>query len=209
VRSPGVRPAAFLVSIVVHSVLAYGLLTIRPVERERPWPMAGVLVPGSGYSTDRSTVVFIEEEATATELDRPAPPTLDSTGVLQLHLHAHLPEVPDISEIDDASGTANAAEPTAMEGTDSAVLLTRYVGQIRARIERAWERARSDELMHCRVQISQNADGELIDLQVLDCMLDAATREALIAAIRRASPFPAPPDARLFLPLITLDFGAG
>ena len=153
VRSLGSRSAAFLLSLIGHALLAFGLLTIQPLERARPLPIVGVSVPGSGFLMDRSTVIFIEEEATATKVDRPAPPTLELAGLLPLRVQPLQPELPDISELEDASGTANAAEPTEIEGNDATALLARYVGLIRARIERAWDRPHSNTLVQCRVQI--------------------------------------------------------
>lgn len=112
---------------------------MQPLPRAHRTPTPGLLAPGSGYSTDRATIVFIEERGTAREVDRPAAPSLELTGAVTLRIRPPQTDFPDMSELEDAIGTANAAELAPIEGTDSAALLQRYVGQIRARIDRAWD----------------------------------------------------------------------
>jgi hypothetical protein len=207
VSSSTVRCAALSIAFAGHFLLAWPLLSIQPLSRAQITPMPGLLVPGSGYSTDRATVIFIEERGTAREVDRPAPPSLDLAGTVTLRIPPPTTGFPDTSDLEDATGTANAAEPSPVEGNDSAALLEKYVGQIRARIDRAWELPADQRTESCRVRITQGEDGKVVDLQLAECELDDAARKSLIVAVRRASPLPAPPEARLFLSEVSVDFG--
>jgi hypothetical protein len=73
-----------------------------------------------------------------------------------------------------------------------------YVGQVRARIERAWQVshvATDQAAMPCTVTVNQNAQGEVVDVQIGECALGAADPEAIRRVVRGASPLPAPPAA--------------
>lgn len=205
--SRALRLSAIAASFVGHALVVIPMLHLEPALRHVPEQVAGLLRSGTGFSLDRSVLVFIEEEGSAPEVDRPAPPALDSRGLMHLTLPRFVPTFPELSDIDDADGTANAAEPASIRGDDSAELLRRYLGQMRARIERAWEVSPERPRGQCRVVLSQDVGGEILAYQIAGCSLDASAQEALLAAVRRASPLAPPPDARLFLPQVTLDFG--
>lgn len=202
------RTLALAVSLTGHAWVVSLFASWTPIDRERPPLEPGLLISGDGFSRDRSILVFIEERGTAREVDRPAPPSLELAGTLALRIRRHLTEFPDMSELEDASGTANAAEPAPIDGTDSSALLQRYVGQIQARIDRAWDLPAGQRDGRCSVEITQGPDGQVLDLQLTECDLDDSARQTLVAAVRRASPLPAPPDARLFLSQDKLHFSS-
>jgi hypothetical protein len=93
-----------------------------------------------------------------------------------------------------------------------------YTGQIRARIERAWRRPRSavsavvsddpsgPESFRCRVQIVQDARGNVVEILLIACNGSSVWQQSLMAAIRQASPLPAPPSTSVFSESIALDF---
>ncbi len=92
-------------------------------------------------------------------------------------------------------------------GAENAGLLGRYVAELRARIERAWNRpptARSG--LRCIVNVTQVPGGTVTDVHVGDCNGDAAVRQSIVLAVFRASPLPAPPDPSLFERNLTLVF---
>ncbi|MGQ0836652.1 MAG: cell envelope integrity protein TolA [Gammaproteobacteria bacterium] len=198
-----------LVSLIGHAWIASTFLAIDP-QRDRTHrnSVAGVVVPGSGFSTDRATLVFIEEDGSASQIDRPAPPRIEPDGILALTMRPLSPVIPELSELeDDAEGTVLSAEPTLIAGTDRAALIERYIGQIRARVERAWDQAPGELQPFCRVQVKQDPRGEVLELAATECALQALDRDGLLTAIRRASPLPAPPDTSLFVPEFFLEFG--
>ena len=98
----------------------------------------------------------------------------------------------------------NAPDPPGL-----AALAGRYKGQIRARIERAWQRPRTspgDAMFRCQVEVSQDREGRVAEVTVLDCNGDPRWQLSLVRAIQAASPLPAPPAAQVFSPRLQLTF---
>ena len=86
-----------------------------------------------------------------------------------------------------------------------------YVGQISARIERAWVRPRTaigSPLFECRVRIEQDTDGTVEDVAVEECNGGERWQGSLIAAIKTASPLPAPPNPSVFAHTVRMRFEA-
>ena len=84
-----------------------------------------------------------------------------------------------------------------------------YVGQISARIERAWLKPRTSpgtDRFVCRVQVLQNPSGDVQEITLLGCNGDARWRSSLVRAIQTASPLPAAPDPRVFRKHLALQF---
>jgi hypothetical protein len=84
-----------------------------------------------------------------------------------------------------------------------------YLGQIQARIERAWLRPRSaigDAEFECTAQVRQDRRGEVLEVMLLRCNGEAAWQLSLVNAIERASPLPAPPDPVVFSESIRVSF---
>jgi colicin import membrane protein len=74
-----------------------------------------------------------------------------------------------------------------------------WVGQIGARIQRAWLRPPSARPgIECVVYVSQVPGGEVVNVRVGECNGDQAVRESIESAVYRASPLPPPPDPALF-----------
>lgn len=113
---------------------------------------------------------------------------------------------PMIDGVDDGDDAA----PKIGDQTGLAMLFGRYMGQIKARIERAWEypvhRSRAD--FSCRVRIKQDKRGNVEEVTLQRCSSDPAWQVSLVQAIQQASPLSAPPDEKVFTPLVTLTFDA-
>ena len=93
------------------------------------------------------------------------------------------------------------------QGAENAGLLGRYVGELQARIERAWIRPPSAvHGLHCVVHVSQIPGGTVTNVKIADCNADSAVQQSITLAVYRASPLPAPPDASLFERNLTLIF---
>lgn len=74
-----------------------------------------------------------------------------------------------------------------------------WLGQIAARIQRAWLRPPSAKPgLDCMVYVTQVPGGAVTDVRVGECNGDGAVRESIQAAVLRASPLPPPPDPALF-----------
>lgn len=166
-----------------------------------------------GHSQERSyrgdaalQWVVLEDSASNPLIRQPAlgPPALMSIAVTaQPELPDGVPAAPP--DVRDARGdqTADPASFGAMYG--------RYVGQIRARIDRAWQRPRTAigaSIFQCQAQVDQDSVGRVREVMLVQCNGDARWRLSLVHAIEAASPLPAPPDAAVFARRLLLEFRA-
>ena len=84
-------------------------------------------------------------------------------------------------------------------GAENAGLQARYVTDLRARIERAWNRPPTAKAgIRCVVDVTQVPGGTVTDVKVGECNGDSAVVESIKGAVFRASPLPPPPDPSLF-----------
>lgn len=137
-----------------------------------------------------------------------------------------LVSVSDIADNDDALGVPNAASD-AGDATQRALMFGRYTGQISARIERAWIRPRTPvmdgslvaartsakggtagDIFTCRVQIRQDAEGNVREVLLLNCPGTEDWRHSLVVAIYQSSPLPAPPVPSVFESKLAMTFEA-
>ncbi len=72
-----------------------------------------------------------------------------------------------------------------------------YLGQVRARIARAWQEVSplkpESPVVQCVAVITQGARGDVQNVDFPECTIPAPMRERLAQVIRGASPLPAPP----------------
>jgi colicin import membrane protein len=94
-----------------------------------------------------------------------------------------------------------------LNAVESSPAKAEYLALITARINRAWIRPPSAHAgIKCVVHITQVAGGEITHVSVEGCNGDEAVRQSVQTAAYRASPLPAPADAALFDPNITVTF---
>jgi hypothetical protein len=101
-------------------------------------------------------------------------------------------------------------EPRAEQSARSQ-LYGRYLGQIDARIERAWLRPRTpigSPSFSCTVQVEQDGAGWIKDIMLVRCNGDVRWQQSLVRAIQASSPLPAPPNPRVFKSHLLLIFRA-
>ena len=92
-----------------------------------------------------------------------------------------------------------------------ATLYGRYLGQIHARIDRAWLRPRraiGAPVFRCQVEVRQNRQGVVEDVTLQRCNGTAHWQRSLVQGIVAASPLPAPPDPAVFAQRVILHFEA-
>lgn len=121
------------------------------------------------------------------------PPTLSSPVLRSVTVNSAL--VPD----------RNTADP------GLAALSGRYLGQIYARIDRAWLRPRTAigaEMFRCEVEIRQRRDGKVETITLQDCNGTPDWQQSLVRGIKMASPLPAPPNPAVFAERVVLHFRA-
>jgi hypothetical protein len=121
-----------------------------------------------------------------------------------------LPAIPLTRDDTQQDQDAKTAEAIGNDAQRS-LLLGMYMGQIKARIDRAWLRPRNplkSDAFSCQVQIVQNSSGAVTEVALRRCNGDIRWQESLVAAIQSASPLPAPPDPSLFADQLMLGFEA-
>ena len=77
--------------------------------------------------------------------------------------------------------------------------LQNWLGQIGAKVQRAWIRppgARPG--ISCVIRVTQTPGGEVTNVSIGECNGDAALRESIESAVYRASPLPPAPDPAVF-----------
>jgi hypothetical protein len=115
----------------------------------------------------------------------------------------------DLAGINEAIDRALASPRDAGDSAALAALYGRYMGQIQARIERAWMRPRTPigaGVFDCSVQILQDSRGAVMEVALEHCNGDTQWQLSLVEAIQSASPLPAPPNPGVFAQAVTLQF---
>ncbi|MHB8811831.1 MAG: TonB C-terminal domain-containing protein [Steroidobacteraceae bacterium] len=87
----------------------------------------------------------------------------------------------------------------------------RYLGQIHARIDRAWRRPRTAigaPIFQCQVQLDQDGLGRVQEITLLECNGGTPWQLSLVHAIEAASPLPAPPSPAVFTRYVLIAFRA-
>jgi len=108
----------------------------------------------------------------------------------------------------EAPTERNLSDPDGDAGGSSA-LAGRYLGQIDARIERAWLKPRTpldSDAFRCEVRVEQDAAGNVLEIELEQCGNDGRWQQSLVSAIQSASPLPAPPDPSVFRKSLRLSF---
>jgi hypothetical protein len=199
-------------SIVCH-LLLIGTLIALGGQAKHPERSEG-LGANSIASTDEAvaTLILIEDPSSgAEEVQRES---VASHGVvLQNFRLTIVSPIPTIDVGADSEADPNEAvapvDDTSSDREVRAALFGQYIGQIQARVERAWLRPRSaigEDLFECRVQILQNPRGEVEEVTLQRCNGDSRWQLSLVQAIERASPLPAPPEPTVFSGSIQLVF---
>jgi hypothetical protein len=159
---------------------------------------------------DSMMVVFVDDSNAIQDTS-----DANSDEALKLDTPALLPvaapQIPAAADLDPVQDEKNDPITAEADGDQAghAMMFGRYMGQISARVERAWLRPRTPLGTHsfnCRVQILQDRRGNVQEVTVQRCSDDLRWQATLIQAIQAASPFPAPPDPAVFSNLITLEF---
>ncbi len=109
----------------------------------------------------------------------------------------------------DVSRSAQDGPPS--DDGENALLFGRYLGQVTARIERAWLRPRDPigaSSFECLVQVEQGRDRSVKEITLKRCNGTTEWQLSLVRAIQAASPFPAPPDPKVFSSTLSFEMTA-
>jgi hypothetical protein len=160
-----------------------------------------------GNSTERMIFVQLSPEVAAMQPETNQAPQLNvqvqKPSLLQVTGPDSMPLPP--LEFDDDGVATEASEADLIARTKLAGL---YESQIRARIERAWNKTKSDITPEhfCRVKIRQKQDGQVQDVSLESCEGSFEWLDSLTKAIYSASPLPAPPDRSVFVDSFSMQF---
>lgn len=138
----------------------------------------------------------------------PAPASLSTPVLAAISLSDIVPPLPAATPAADTPKD-KSGEPE--DHSSLGVMYGRYVGQIQARIERAWRRPRSAigaPLFQCQIQIDQDEVGRVGDVTLLQCNGDTRWKLSLVQAVEMASPLPAPATPAVFARHLVLQFRA-
>jgi hypothetical protein len=211
-RPLAVSAVGILGALLVHGVMVFSFVLDLSMPSRKPPDRSGAGASAlRTASADEMTVVFINEPSPPSDAPLPKLEPVSSHGLAS-------PELPLVVLSPDPS-PASAADRSNKENSDSAapaadaaqhaLMYGRYVGQVQARIERAWMRPRTEigaERFSCRIRITQDRRGGVVDVRLDHCNGTERWQQSLVSAIRTASPLPAPPDESVYADVIWLSF---
>jgi TonB-like protein len=157
------------------------------------------------------TAIFINEPCPVDRLTAIKPVELASRGVAPMDLPVIVfsPDSAPASDADPNSADKSVSVEAAGDQTQHALLYRRYLGQIQARIDRAWVRPRTEIAalrFSCGVRIEQDRQGGVVKIGLEHCTGSPRWQQSLVSAIRTASPLPAPPDPSVYADVLSLVF---
>jgi hypothetical protein len=187
---------AALASLALHAILVAPTLWVSRVAPQH--------APQRKDAGETSLQWIVLDDSPKAAAARPAP--LGSPVLVAIGLSDPAPTLPVASPDLDASMHQDAADHSSLGEISG-----RYVGQIQARIERAWLRPRTAigaPIFQCQVQVDQDSAGRVGEVTLLECNGDDRWQMSLVHAITAASPLPAPPDPAVFARHVVLEFRA-
>jgi hypothetical protein len=223
IRSPYLRPpdrsviALFgaLASLLLHTLLFIPVLLGAPTHHSN-LSNAQKLTASTNSSEDSSlSLVFIEEPETGAAGARSADyltSLLPSPSALLVPVAMpDLPTAAGMAQLNDQKDDEETVDGGANSDPGRAMMFGRYVGQINARVQRAWIRPRTtidSGVFSCSARIVQDRRGNVLEVELGACNGDVRWQTSLALAIQSASPLPAPPDQSVFSDTLTLNFYA-
>jgi TonB C terminal len=221
IRSAYVRPNRRLVvplvgalaSILLHVLLLTPVL-LGTTTHKRTLPRDQNLNT-SASEKSALTVVLVEDPDAGAERSRESNDLASllaaSSSILVPVAMPDSPMPTAVTQFFDEKDEEEPVDAPANSDPGHAMMFGRYVGQIDARIERAWIRPRTSiapGLFACRVRIVQERNGAVKEIELVRCNSDTSWQMSLVRAIQSASPLPAPPDPKVFSRVLTLDFSS-
>lgn len=158
------------------------------------------------YAGDSAMQWIVLDDSSTAEAVTPA--SLMSPPLVAIGLSGVSSELPSVAPHPDRRKDNDSQ---AEDHSGLGVMYGRYVGQIQARIDRAWQRPRTaigSPIFQCQVQIDQDGVGRVGDVTLVQCNGDTRWRLSLVHAIEAASPLPAPPNPAIFTRHVLLEFRA-
>jgi TonB C terminal len=199
-------------TVLVHALLFLPIVFDLSLPASRLPSRAGA--GASAVASNREpvmTAIFINEVSPIERLATVKPVELASRGVAPIDppVIVFSPDSSPASLADPNSQDRSAPAEAVGDQTQHALLYGRYLGQIQARIDRAWVRPRTEigaSRFSCRARIEQGTHGEVLNVKLDRCVGTPRWQQSLVSAIQTASPLPAPPDPSVYADVLALVF---
>jgi len=195
-------------SVLMHGLLflplMYGGQAVHPVRM--PASEGASSSSHEQSDSEHMQLVFVND-ANGINLSAEGPQLPESTHLPVLQPISAPQTLPVFVKVDPQNPAESPVE-AAGDQVGHALLFGRYMGQISARIQRAWVRPRTlltKEEFQCRVQILQDKSGSVQEITLQECDGDLRWQTSLVQAIQAASPLPAPPDPDVFSNIVSLE----
>ncbi len=207
------RVVGVSVTVLLHLFLTIPMVLGMAAHKVKPPTQDGLGTVNFASKGDESeAMILLDLSAMAANAPDTPAPDIKTDGIIpdepRLALVSVELQPPPALKIDDAE-EADTANDAAGDPAGNAAMFGRYMGQVSARIERAWMRPRTPVeggRFTCRARIAQDRQGNVESVDLQDCDGDQAWRQSLTSAIMRASPLSAPPEPRFFTSSLTLSF---
>jgi TonB C terminal len=197
------------VSLAFHALIFTGALWGAGSSASRP-PIRLADATSDTPDQDEAAMQWIslDTSATAERVDKQIEaPAIDLAATrLSADALAALSAAPEIV-LD--SPDRDSPQHSADDLENRSALYGRYIGQINARVFRAWLRPRTpigSPSFSCRAHINQDTRGNVKEVKLEACNGDARWQLSVVHAIKSSSPLPAPPDPRVFRHDVTVSF---
>lgn len=82
----------------------------------------------------------------------------------------------------------------------------KYVSHIRDIIYKNWNQNNGKKGWHCRIQVYQDNNGNLVSINTIDCPYNELFNNSIIEAIKKSEPFPLPENKNIFDNLLDFYF---
>jgi hypothetical protein len=206
-RPAGASALALCGSFLIHSLFVFALIGgLGRASKDAPDRVPPSALAGGN---DGALQGIDLEGNDANETTAPFASVLTAANLTPIGLPTDFGEADAEFPLDADAHNPQTASASSLAGNSA--LYGFYVGQINARIERAWTRPRSAigaPYFTCRMRIEQGVDGTVQSVTPEACNGDSRWQASLAMAIRGASPLPAPPDPSVFVRVLHLAFNA-
>lgn len=203
---------AAVASVLIHVCVVLSLVSFGAARKTRlPDAMASAVGKPDAINEPSMDLELIEEPLTSRDsLDTVvALASFNSPPLVPIAVD-HMPDK-SADVLDQSDNDSVTAPQNPIDQAGRSLLYGRYVGQINARIERAWRRPRTPlgkAPFLCRARVAQDRGGNVLEVTLEQCNGTVNWQLSLVHGIESASPLPAPPDPSVFKRVLTLSFQA-
>ena len=207
------RTIGIAATVLFHLLVSAPLILGAAAHKKRPSPDGIGSTPWASQGEQSESMILLDLSAMSASADLELPQSKPAESAIStaetLVLLADTVKPPDDLKFEDDTAKDDESSEAAGDPAGQAALFGKYMGQVGARIERAWMRPRTaidNGHFDCRARVMQDRQGNVLSISLEDCGSNEPWRKSLTSAILRASPLSAPPEPWLFSAALTLNF---